>query len=538
MLDLRILNVRLLDGTGAPPRNTDIGIAGDTIAALGDLSRAASRETLDLPGPPSRRDGSPARPVPDTHPGLCAAPGFIDPHSHSDTYLLLEPAAPSKLFQGITTEVLGNCGASAAPIETPDQLPADWAAFAYPGAWRSMAEYRALLDQARPGPNAVLLVGHNTLRRSVVGYDNRPAAPAERERMAARLEQSLDAGARGLSTGLIYAPGSFAPRDELVALAAIAARRDGIYTSHMRSEGARLLEAIDETLAVGRAAGIRVQISHLKTAGRANWGRLDAALARLRAARDAGLPVAADRYPYTRGATDLDVVLPAWAHEGGREATLARLRDPGERRRIHRALCAARAEADWHGVTIGSTVHPDNRPFRGLTLVAAAERLGTDPAEAVLRLVARDGLKTQAFFAGMSEANMRRILAEPYVMLCTDASLRAPAGPLSHDFPHPRAYGSFPRFLRMALDGGTVPLPEAVRKMTALPAAQFRLEDRGVVAVGRKADLVVFDPDTVRDTATYADPHRTAEGIRHVIVNGVLTLRDGALTGRRAGRVL
>jgi len=307
----------------------------------------------------------------------------------------------------------------------------------------------------------------------------------------------------------------------------------------MRSEGARLLESISETMDFGLEAGARVEVSHLKTAGKSNWGKIDEALALIRDARDQGEPVAADRYPYTSGSTDLDVVLPDWAHEGGSDAVFERLANPAARDRLQQELVDSRERDDWAGVVIGSTKHPDNAGFRGMDLLQVTDALGLNhPAEAVLHFAETDCLGTTAFFAGMSEENMQRILAEPYVMLGSDASLRAPTGPLSVDYPHPRAYGSFTRFLRMALDGNTVTPAEAVRKMTSLPAEQFGLSDRGRVAKGAKADLVIFDPETVRDEATYANPHRFSTGIRAVIVNGVVTLSDGDSTGNRAGRCL
>jgi N-acyl-D-amino-acid deacylase len=273
----------------------------------------------------------------------------------------------------------------------------------------------------------------------------------------------------------------------------------------------------------------------LKTSGPAAWPLLDRALESIRQARAAGLAVAADRYPYTASHTDLDVVFPAWAEEGGRAAVLARLRDPAVRAAIRADLLRSRPEDYWGAITIGSTAHPDLVRFRGRLLADVARELNLEPVDALLHLTERDELRTSAFFAGMSEDNLWRILAEPYVMLGTDASLRAPDGPLSDDFPHPRAYGSFPRFLRAALDGRTVALAEAVRKLTALPAAQFGLADRGLLARGLAADLVVFDPLTVADRATYSRPQQTASGIETVIVNGVITLRAGQLSGRRAG---
>ncbi len=520
VLDLAIRGATIHDGSGAPARRGDVGIAGDRIESVGDdLSAAETRATLDAGG-------------------CVVCPGFVDAHSHSDTFLLIEPSAPSKVFQGITTEVVGNCGASAAPRVGRYRPPSDWAEQAYPRAWRTVAEYREVLALARPATNVRLLAGHNTIRGSVMGYDGRPATPDELAGMERLLEQAWDEGARGFSTGLIYPPGLFAGADEVTRLAAVVGRRGGVYASHLRSEGATLLEALDEFLAAGRASGARLQISHLKTSGSENWGKLDAAFERIRRARENGAIVAADRYPYTAGWTDLDVVLPTWAKAGGRDAILARLRDAETRRRLRDELLASRPAEAWAGVILGSVKVAPWRDLQGLPVPDAARRLGLDCVDAVLTVLDRDELRTGAFFAGMSEANMFRILADPNVMLGTDASIRSTTGPLSRDYPHPRAYGCVPRFLRLALDGRTVPLAEAIRKMTALPAEHFGLADRGTLRRGLKADVTVFDPVRVRDTSDYARPHSLAEGVRHVVVNGVAVLADGVLTGQRSGRFL
>ncbi|MFH1476608.1 MAG: D-aminoacylase [Verrucomicrobiota bacterium] len=516
MLDYKIIGGQVFDGTSADPVRSDVGITGERIAAVGDLGPAAAAAVIDAAG-------------------KYVAPGFIDAHSHSDAYLLIEPSAPSKLFQGITTEVVGNCGASAAPLADAAYLPSDWRDQTYPGTWRSVADYRRLLEQARPAPNVMLLIGHGKLRAWVMGYQSRAATADERRAMARLLEQGLNEGARGFSTGLIYPPGLFAEAGEIADLAHMTARYDGIYTTHMRSEGENLLEAIEETLAIARQTGVRLEISHLKTSGRGNWSKADAALELIRRARAAGVDVAADRYPYTAGGTDLDVILPDWAQAGGRDAVLRRLRDPGERARLRQEMTASRLADDWKGVVIGSTAEVS---FRGKSLPDIAQALGVDAIEAALRLMESDELKTSAFFFGMSEDNMWKILAEPFVMLGSDASLRSLQGPLSRDFPHPRAYGAFPKFLRAALDGKTVALSEAIRKMTSLPADHFRLKGRGRVAAGAYADLVVFDPNTVADRATFAVPHALARGIDFVMVNGVPTLDRNGLTGRRAGQIL
>jgi len=522
VLDTRILNGTVIDGRSTPAHRADIGIRGDTLVAVGDLSRTEARRTFDLAGERV----------------WTVCPGFIDAHSHSDTYLLIEPRAPSKIYQGITTEICGNCGASAAPIGNQSHLPSDWADKEYPGRWTSVEEYRGVLEAAGPAPNVVLLAGHNTLRRCVMGHDNRPATADEMRTMESLLSQALEQGARGFSTGLIYPPGLYAPREEIHALAAICARHGGIYTSHMRSESKQLLAAIDETLGVAAETGCTVQISHLKAAGPGNWDLLDPALERIHEAQRRGLRVAADRYPYTSSWTELDSRLPDWALAGGRDVILGRLRDAGTRSRIRHELVESHSEDYWATVIIGGTAHPDHLGFRGKFLSEAAVSLDMAGVDAFLHLLDSNELRISAFFCGMSEDNMRRVLKEPYVMLGTDASLRAPEGPFSLGTPHPRAYGSFPRFLRMVREEALMPLEAAVRKMTSLAAASFGLADRGVVAEGKKADLVILDADTVCDTSTYAEPHRLAEGILAVFVNGVLTLHEGHYTGNRAGKFL
>lgn len=520
MFDIIILNGTLIDGTGAPPRECDVGIKNGIITTIDNLKAAEANRTIKAAG-------------------CIVCPGFIDAHTHSDTYLLIEPTSPSKLTQGITTEICGNCGASAAPISDFRHLPSDWADKTYPGHWASTADYRELLEAQGIGVNVVMQVGHNTLRRSVVGYDNRPASPDELATMVRWLEASFDAGVHGLTTGLIYAPGMFAPREELLTLASVAARYDGLYGSHMRSEGDALLDAIDETLAIGRDADVAIQISHLKVSGRQNWAKYDAALTRIHAARTAGQAIGSDRYPYTAGATDLDVVFPEWAATGDRATILKRLADASTRARLYDELIESRDRTAWEDVMVGSTTHPDNTRFRGLPLTTVAETLNLPhPVDAILHLCQTDELTTGAFFAGMSETNMRRILKAPFVMLGSDASLRALTGPLSKDYPHPRAYGTMPRFLRMVLDENLLPLPEAIRKMTSLPAAQFRLTRRGRIQTGYAADITVFNPDTLRDHASYAAPHTFAEGIKHVLVNGALVLHNGVPTRALPGQVI
>ncbi len=519
MFDLILANGLIVDGSGAEPRRGDVAVMGEIVVDTGDLANAESRMRIDATG-------------------KIVCPGFIDSHSHGDAYMLIEPSAPSKAFQGVTTDVVGNCGASAAPITDPMHMPSDWVDLEFPGTWRTVGEYRTLLETVKPLPNVVFLVGHNTVRRSAGAYDNRPPTAEEMACMSRLVEQAMNDGARGLSTGLIYPPGRFSKTDEIVALARVAARQGGVYCSHMRHEGAGLLDAIAETLAIGEAAEIPVQISHLKTSGQGNWGLIDAALEAIETARGKGRPVHADRYPYIASHTSLTVVFPDWALEGTIDTRRARLSNPAQRARLRADLFGNAGARDWGAITVGSTHHPDNRRFQGRLLTDVAAMLGLDPVDAILHMAETDAMRTSAFFAGMCEKNMTRILALPWVMIGSDASIRAPWGPLSEDHPHPRTYGTFARFLRMALDGQTVPLPEAVRKMTALPAEKFGLTDRGLIAKGKKADIAVIDPEQVRDRSTFAEPHQLAQGVVALAINGELAIADGELTGRRSGRFL
>ena len=508
--DAIIRHATLLDGTGAPPVPADLAVSRDRIAAVGDLSAAAAPLEIDAAG-------------------LVLCPGFIDAHSHSDAYILLQPAAESKIRQGVTTEIVGNCGASAAPLLPGYAMPSDWLEHLPRPGWTTLATYRACLDAARPALNIAMLVGHRTLRAAVMGAAPRAATPDEIRAMCRLLDAAMEEGALGLSSGLVYAPAMFAEPAEIHALAAVAARHGGIYASHIRSESAHLLEAIDEFLDAGRATGVRLQLSHFKTSGRPNWHKLPDAVGRIEAARASGLDLASDRYPYTASSTDLDILLPVWAEQGGCGAILARLRDPATRAKIRAEILEEHPDPDyWTTVRIGATHAPENAPFAGRPLPAVAEALRLHPLDAALRLMDTDDLHTGGIFFGMSEDNMWTILSQPWVAIGSDASLRAPWGPLSTDHPHPRAYGTFARFLRASLDGRTVPLPEAVRKMTSLPAGRFRLADRGTIRPGAFADLVLFDPAAVRDTATYAAPHAFAAGIRAVFVNGAPAWRAPA----------
>jgi N-acyl-D-amino-acid deacylase len=529
--EIRIINGRIFDGTRNSATNCDIGINNSLITKMGELSTQTAEKTIDAAG-------------------MIVCPGFIDAHSHSDAYLLIEPSAASKIYQGITTEICGNCGASAAPLNGSYKMPADWCAQLEaagqggrersPSAprtarrpiptWSTVAEYRTLYNQIRPAINAALLIGHNTLHAGICGYEPRGATPDEMQLMKKELEQALDEGAIGLSSGLAYPPGSAVPREELIELCKIVAEHNGVYTTHMRSESGGLLEAIDEAIDIAERSGVRLHISHLKASGKANWAKIDAAFEKIRSAQ-ARIKISADRYPYTAGSTDLDILLPQWATYGGREAILARIRDPETRKKLRTELLDNPADY-WDNVMVGYTQFES---FKGKYLPEVAAALGMETVDAFLHLIDADDLKTGGVFFSLSEENLQRVLAEPYVSIGSDGSMRAPWGPLASDFPHPRAYGSHTRFLRAALDHKTVPLAEAIHKMTGLPAQQFGLKNRGLLQEGFKADILIFDPAAIQENTSYANPHQLSGGMQHVIVNGVHTLDAGNPTHDRGG---
>ena len=528
--DLLLRGGEVIDGTGAPARLADVGLRDGRIVAIGTIPETATCET--------RVEAA----------GCMVVPGFIDTHSHSDAYLAVEPDAPSKIRQGVTTEVVGQCGCSAAPLLGAARHDSDWfghlqaAGLEDPASdnfpWRSMAAYRNHLSNNPPAPNVVALAGHNLLRAGVMGYAGRAATEDETREMVRRLEQALDEGASGFSTGLIYVPGRFSEPEEVLALAQAAAARKGIYATHMRSESDHIEEAVAEVLGVARASGVWVLISHLKTSGKTNWGKLESVLGEINAARAAGCAVHADRYPYCVSSTSLDSRLPGWALADGNAAILARLKDPRTAARIVRELTEERTPDSWEQIIIAGVSSPELVRYRGTKLIDIAREWGCTPPEAYVKFLVADELHTGAFFASMSEENLYRIYAEPWVMVGSDSSIRATTGRLSRGFPHPRTYGTFVRFLRMALDGVlSFGIEEAVRRMTLLPAQVLGLEGRGQLAEGAWADITVFDPETLREKTTFTDPHQYAEGFRCTIVNGQIAF-DGQESRRRPGQWL
>jgi len=529
--DVLLINGRIVDGTGAPWFRGDVGIVGDRIAAIGALKDEPAGTTIDAAG-------------------LVVAPGFIDLLGQSEFNVLVDGRAASKLLQGVTTEVTGE-GSSIAPVN--DRMIGE----ATPSAthfgvvidWRTLGDYLRRLDmRSRPAINVGTFVGAGSIRNYVIGKDDRPATPAELERMKQLVAEAMQEGALGLSTSLQYVPDRFASTDEIVELAKVAARYGGVYFTHQRSESARIFESLDEVFAIAERAAIPAEIWHLKTAYKANFGKMPDVLKRIEAARARGLDVTANQYPYTRASNGLDSCLPLWAREGGLEKTLGRLKDPATRERIKKDMDDANAvawENQWYGanggdgVMLSSVLNDDLRKYEGMTLTQIGKAMGKDPRDAVIDLVIADRGESSVITAIMSEDDVRTALKHPLVGVGTDSAAKAEDGRLAESTSHPRAWGSFPRILgRYVRDEHLLTLEEAIRKMTSKAAARVHLSDRGVLRPGMAADITIFDPATIRDVATFEDPKHYSVGVKHVLVNGRRVVADGIITSERPGRPL
>jgi len=564
MYDILIRQAKIVDGTGQAPYVADLGIIADRIAWIGVADAANGKYTVtaaDTGRSASNLGGSvvDAGRHASTGPqrsghriieakGMVLAPGFVDIHSHSDCSLLIDNRAESKLRQGVTTEVVGNCGYSAAPLYSPlieERRPEYEGIYGLSLDWRTFPEYLKRVEASSPSINYAFLVGHNTLRASAMGFGDQPPSPDQMARMRTWVEEALDCGAFGLSTGLYYAPACFARKEELIQLASLVAHHKGggggILTSHIRNEGKGLLEALEEILTIAREAKVPLQISHLKTFGRENWWKLDQAFEMIESARQQeGVEVTFDRYPYLAVQTSLQSLLPDWAQAGGSEAIVQRILDPSVRRKILHYLLTEYPDEDyWASIYISLVADEAHKKCEGLNLVQLAESLGKSPVEAGLDLLQEERTQVEIVQFAMSEKNLVRILRHPLTMIGSDSSSRAVDGPLRIGKPHPRAFGTFPRMIReFCLEKGILSLEEGVRKMTALPCQKLGLKDRGIIKEGMIADLVLFDPERIADQATYQDPFRYPEGIRMVMVNGRICLEeDGSLhTGQ--GRIL
>ena len=521
--ELVIRGGTIFDGSGGPPFDGDVAIAGDRIAAVGNLSNWRGRDELDAAG-------------------LAVAPGFVNMLSWATESLLEDGRGQSDIRQGVTLEVMGE-GHSMGPLtdSMKEELRAQ-SLLGHPVEWTTLAEYLELLERHGVSPNVASFVGSATVREYVIGADDRPPTPRELARMQQLVADAMREGAVGLAAALVYAPAFYAQTDELVALA----RPAGLYITHLRSEGNALLEALDEFVTIVRSAGVRGEIYHLKVSGRRNWHKLESVIERVEAEQRAGLELTADMYTYTAGATGLDGAMPPWVQAGGFEAWRSRLLDPDVR--AHVAAEMQTETDEWENMFL--LAGPENirllafknealRPLTGKTLAEVAADRQTSPAEAAMDLVVEDGTRVGAAYATMSEENLRREIALPWVSFCSDSAALAPEGRFLQWSTHPRAYGSFARVLGTYVrDEGVLPLAEAIRRLAYLPAQTLRLPERGLLQPGYAADAVVFAPDRIQDHATYDDPHRYATGVEHVAVNGTLVLRDGEHTGALPGRVV
>lgn len=527
--DVLIRRGAVYDGSGAAPRVADVAIAGDRIAAVGDIDVGRAKRVVEAAG-------------------LAVAPGFINMLSWACESLLVDGRAQSDVRQGVTLEVMGE-GDSFGPLNATMKAEqvAQQRHLRYDVVWTTLGQYLEHLERRGVSVNVASFVGAATVRIHELGYANRAPSAGELERMQTLVRAAMAEGALGVASALIYAPGSYAGTDELIALCRAAAESGGLYITHLRSEGDRLLEGIDECVQIARAAGIAAEVYHLKAAGRGNWGKLEAAIRRIENARAEGLRITADMYTYTAAGTGLGATMPPWVREGGFEAWMARLRDPATRARIEREMNAP--GGDWENFLDG-VGSPDgirlvgfrNDRLKGLTgktLAEVAAARGTTPAATIVDLVIEDGSNIDAVYSLMSEANVVRQLALPWVSFCSDEAALAPEGIFLRANPHPRAYGNFARLLgKYARDERAIDLAQAIRRLTSLPAETLRIEDRGRLRAGCLADVVVFDPERIRDHAAYEKPHQYATGVRHVWVNGVQVLENGEHTGAKPGRVV
>ncbi len=522
--DLVIKGGHIYDGSGAPPFRADIAISHDSIVAIGKLGNSRGKTEIDA----SHR---------------AVAPGFIDVHDHSDLSLLVNPKAESVIHQGITTLVSGQCGSSPFPIsaETWEEEKENAKKnYDLDLDWKDLMGFLSRLEARGIALNYSTLVGHGSIRGAVMGFADRPPTAEELERMKQEVEANIRNGAFGLSSGLEYTPGSFAGPEEIQALCQVVARQGGIYATHMRDEGDRLIESLDESIAAARASGVRLQISHFKTAYPQNWSKLDEALSRLEQAKHEGIDIFCDRYPYIAASTGLSFFFPVWAREGRSEDFISRLKDPSLDGRL-RAYAAEQEKklGTWENVVLSSIPSEKNRRFQGKNILEAAAELGK-PAYDFMRdlLVEEEGQVDMISFM-MSEDNLKRILAHPLVGVGCDGSAVAPYGILSRGKPHPRNYGTFPRVLgKYVREEKILPAEEMIKKITSIPASRFGFSKRGLIKIGFLADLVVFDPETIEDRATWADPHQYPRGIDFVIVNGQVVIDHNESTGRLPGRVL
>jgi dihydroorotase/N-acyl-D-amino-acid deacylase len=530
--DVIIANGRVVDGTGAPWFRADVGIVGDRITRIGDLHAATAARRIDATN-------------------LVVAPGFIDMLGQSEFNVLVDNRAASKILQGVTTEITGE-GSSIAPINDK-MIAEEWSGAAshyhVTVDWRSLTDYFTRLDtRTHPAINIGTFVGAGGLREYVIGKDERAATPADLTEMKRLVAQAMEQGALGLSSSLQYVPDRFATTDELVELAKVAASYGGIYITHQRSESGKIFESLDEVFAIAERAKIPAEIFHLKTAYKANWGKMGDVLARIHAARARGLDITANQYPYVRASNGLDACLPLWVREGGKDKMIARLKDPAQRERAKTDMNVANPpdwENQWYGsgggdgVLLTTVLSADLKKYEGKTLTEIGTLMGKDPRDAVMDVVIADHGESSVVISIMLEDDVELALRDPLVAVGTDSGAMAEDGPLSDTKSHPRGWGSFPRILgKFVRDEHLLTTEDAIRKMTSRPATRVGLADRGILRPAMMADVTVFDPATIRDVATFNDSNRYATGVKWVFVNGRAVVADGKITAERPGRAL
>ena len=529
--DIVIAGGRIVDGTGAPWFQRDVGIRGDRIAAIGDLHEATATTRIDATN-------------------LVVAPGFIDMLGQSEFNVLVDGRAASKIMMGVTTEITGE-GSAIAPVNARmiEQDRAQWDHYGLTQDFQTLAGYFTRLEtRSKPAINIGSFVGAGGVRDYVIGRENTPATATHLDQMRKVVAQAMEEGALGLSTSLQYVPDRFATTEEVIELAKVARRYGGVYLTHQRSESGQIFESIDEVIRISREAKIPAEIWHLKTAYKANWGKMPDVLARLRAARADGVDVTANQYPYTRASNGLDACLPLWVREGGLDAMLGRLHDPALRERIKREMDDPNVtgwENQWYGsggsdgVMVSAVLNPELHRWEGLTLTEIGKAMGKDPRDALMDLVVADRGETDCIIAIMNEEDVRTALKDPLIAIDTDSGARAEDGPLSESKSHPRGWGTFARILgHYVRDEKLLTLEEAVRRMTSRPAARVGLQDRGLLRAGMAADITVFDPATIHDVATFEDPNHYAVGVKHVFVNGQAVVENGKITAARPVRPL
>ena len=527
--DVLIRNGHLMDGTGSPWYSGDIGIRNGRIAALGRLHEATARTTIDATN-------------------LLVTPGFIDMLGQSEMTILVEPHLPSKIFQGITTEITGE-GNSAAPI-SDRTIQADRLGYEHLKInpdWRTLSQYFSRLERQGMGINLATYVGATSVRRVVIGDDDRAPSPQELQQMKQLVAEAMRDGAFGLSTALQYAPAPYASTEELIALASEAGRYGGIYSTHMRSEQNGIMQALDETIRIGRDAHVPVEIWHLKTAGKSQWGKMKDVVAKIENARASGVDVTADTYAYTAWFNSFSAFVPPWAHDGGDAKLIERMKDPVTRARIRKDMTTQSAEWDneWlaipgpESILICVVQNPALRPLQGKTLAQAAASRHQDPIDALLDILIEDKAYTSVAVFGMEENDVALALAQPWVAIDNDSQGTAPTGILGQEHPHPRAYGTFPRILRKYVrEEHRLTLQDAIRKFTSLPAQRLGLTDRGVLKQGMWADIAIFDPEQIHEVATFENPNQLSVGIQYLLVNGVPVIAEGKATNALPGKAL